>query len=60
MTFGCTALDETNANIFYFESSFTYFWIKMIKSKQDRAAIRTMQNVRDVFLSGKLMQMIYA
>jgi hypothetical protein len=23
MTFGCTDLNETNANIFYFESSFT-------------------------------------
>jgi hypothetical protein len=27
VTFGCTDLNETNANILYFESSFTYPWI---------------------------------
>jgi hypothetical protein len=27
MTFGCTDLNETNAHIFYFESSFTHFFI---------------------------------
>jgi hypothetical protein len=27
MTCGCTGLNETNANIFCLESSFTHFWI---------------------------------
>jgi hypothetical protein len=42
MALGCTDLNETNANIFYFESSFTHIWFQMIKSLQDRVAIRTM------------------
>jgi hypothetical protein len=39
MTFGCTDLNETNVNIFYFAHSFTYPWIWVIKSLQNRAAI---------------------